>query len=1093
MERLRPNRKAAIILHDEDDDQDDQESMSDHEEWTPSDNDTPKKPGGAKRRLHADSGSDDTETPAKRAKRPAAPRAPRVPKAPKEPKAPRAPRVPKAPRAPRVPKAPKEPKAPRAPRVPKAPKEPKAPKIPKATKAREKPETLSPRKPVAVKEEPPWSPGRGALAGIAIGVAGQALAIKPDPHTSTNREPHSHSATGPHVKKEPHSDSATGPHVKKEPHSDSATGPHVKKEPHSDSATGPHVKKEPHSHSATGPHVKKEPHSDSATGPHVKKEPVAVSWTVAQAVARQLALSEGVVQQVVRLLDEEYTIPFIARYRRELTNDMDADMLRQVEESVHQLRAVQKKVKSAVATLQKDDQLTARLQQALQECRCVEELEILVAPLKTSSRQSKAERARRLGLEAAAQTVLTEPHRLDMVALVRPAEPGLSTLAEVEAGVQHILADIIAKDRATMDMVRKMCENSMVMIESSLSAAAKTSLHKGKEGARDGGLSARSFHGKAPHGKRQDINNFEKYFSFQKPISRVENYEVLALNRGENLKILTVKINIPVQVKTNFHSWCLNQRWRLLVPFVPPYVQQLLSNSLEDSLKRLIIPLVTRHYRASLTRRAELASISLFAKNLRKLLLVPPVRGRSVLGIDPGFRHGCKLALTSPTGQVVATDVIFLDDTKRSQATVRNLLLQHRCETVAIGNGCGCREAECFVSELIQSGSLRPLNVVYSIVNENGASIYSVSPEAQQEMPGMDPNLRSAVSIARRLQDPLAELVKIDPKHLGIGMYQHDLPDAQLKVALRGVVQECVSFVGVDINACSVTLLGYVSGLSSVLARRIVEWREQQGPFLCRQQLLRVKGMGPKTFLQCAGFVRVNPAPSSTGPATSSSAGVGAGVGGSEPGANPAPAPGRKKRTRQGGGPEEGEEEEVANPLDRTWIHPESYAIAHRLLRLIGGSAEQVGRPELRRRVEAALAQHGSVEALAQAVGTTVPTLQIVLDGLKQPHDHDIRAELQKPIFRRTVMTLEELHVGMSLQGRVVSYTDFGAFVDIGVGQKALIPKRFITAQNSLPTGQGGADRRSSFLLGPGDRVEVRVHHMELARNRITLALERML
>ncbi|XP_078735154.1 S1 RNA-binding domain-containing protein 1 isoform X2 [Lampetra fluviatilis] len=1090
MERLRPNRKAAIILHDEDDDQ---ESMSDSDEWMPSDNDTSKTPGGTKRRLHTDSGSDDTETPAKRAKRPAAPRAPRVPKAPKEPKAPRAPRVPKAPKepkapraprvpkapkepkAPRVPKAPKEPKAPRAPRVPKAPKEPKAPKVPKATKAREKPEPLSPRKLVAVKEEPPWSPGRGALAGIAIGDAGQALAIKPDPHTSTNWEPHTGSATGPHVKGEPHSGSATGPHVKGEPHTGSATGPHVKGEPH----TG----------SATGPHVKGEPHTGSATGPHVKREPVAVSWTVAQTVARQLVLSEGVVQQVVRLLDEEFTIPFIARYRRELTNDMDADMLRQVEESVHQLRSVQKKVESAVATLQKEDQLTPRLQQALQECRCVQELEILVAPFKTSSRQSKAERARRLGLEAAAQTVLTAPHTLNMVALVRPAEPGLSTLAEVEAGVQHILADIIAKDRATMDMARKMCENSMVMIESSL--------HKGKEGAREGGLSAHSLHGKAPHGKGQDINNFSKYFSFQKPITRVENYEVLALNRGENLKILTVKINIPVQVKTNFHSWCLYQRWRLQVPFVPPYVQQLLTNSVEDSLKRLIIPLLTRHYRASLTRRAELASISLFAKNLRKLLLVPPVRGRSVLGIDPGFRHGCKLALTSPTGQVVATDVIFLNNTKCSQATVRNLLLQHRCETVAIGNGCGCREAECFMSELIQSNTLQPLNVVYSIVNENGSSIYSVSPEAQQEMPGMDPNLRSAVSIARRLQDPLAELVKIDPKHLGIGMYQHDLPDAQLKVALRGVVEECVSFVGVDINACSVTLLGYVSGLSSVLARRLVEWREQQGPFLCRQQLLRVKGLGPKTFLQCAGFVRVNPPPSSsgsTGPATSSSASVGAGGGGggSEPEAKPVPAPCRKKRTRRGGGPEEGEEE-VANPLDRTWIHPESYGIAHRLLHLIGGSAEQVGRPELRGRVEAALAQHGSVEALAQAVGTTVPTLQIVLDGLKQPQDHDIRAELQKPIFRRTVMTLEELHVGMSLQGRVDSYTDFGAFVDIGVGQKGLIPRRFITAQNMLPTGQGGADRRSSFLLGPGDRVEVRVHQLELARNRITLALERML
>ncbi|XP_028580663.2 S1 RNA-binding domain-containing protein 1 isoform X1 [Podarcis muralis] len=777
-----------------------------------------------------------------------------------------------------------------------------------------------------------------------------------------------------------------------------------------------------------------------------------MNWDIVQVLSQRTGVEEWVCANIIRLFNDDNTIPFIARYRKELINNMEADALREVQQTLEELQTVAKKVHASIQKLKKEGKLSESLLTALLNCRTLEELDHVYAPYKTGSKGTKAQRARQLGLDHAANLLIENPRELNLHSYVKSSVEGLSTVEEVKSGVQHILADMIAKDKETLDFIRDLCQRKYICIQSSL---AKVTSKKANE---------------------KDVNKFHLYQNFSCNIKNIQHHQILAINRGENLKVLTVKVNIPDGVKFEFCRWCVNARWRPKA-YAQPELMELLRYSTEDSYKRLIYPLLCREFRSKLTSDAEKESVMMFGRNLRQLLLMSPVRGRTLMGVDPGYKHGCKLAIISPTSQILHTDVVYLHSGKgfREAEKIRTLLLDYNCGTVVIGNGTACRETEAYFADLITKKYFAPLDVTYCITNEAGASIYSVSPEATKEMPDLDPNLRSAVSIARRVQDPLAELVKIEPKHIGVGMYQHDVSQTLLKATLDSVVEECVSFVGVDINICSEILLRHIAGLNANRAKNIVEWREKNGVFINREQLKDVKGLGPKSFQQCAGFIRINQEHIRTHC--------------SEQGE--LSAEGHKAAANE----KQGKKKTKAainiirrpNPLDQTCIHPESYNIAMRFLTLIGGSLSDIGKSAMQQNVDVIIKKEG-LEGIAKKLNTTGQTLQIIIDGLTQPEGFDIRQDFDKPDFKRSIVCLEDLKVGTVLTGRVVNATLFGVFVDIGVGRAGLIPIRNIT-EDKLSKEK----KRRSLGLGPGEKVEVRVREIDIPRSRITLDLIRVL
>ncbi|XP_055972199.1 S1 RNA-binding domain-containing protein 1 [Sorex fumeus] len=786
------------------------------------------------------------------------------------------------------------------------------------------------------------------------------------------------------------------------------------------------------------------------------KEESEMNWDIVQVLSERMCIEPWVCANIIRLFNDDNTIPFIVRYRKELINNLDADSLREVRQTLDELRSVAKKVHSTIQKIKKEGKMSEGLLTALLNCKTFEELEHVSAPYKSGSKGTKAQRAKQLGLEGAARTLLENPGQLNLMSYIKPNVKGISILQDIEMGVQHILADMVAKDRDTLDFIRKLCQERYVSIQSSL---AKVSSKKVNE---------------------KDVDKFQLYQNFSCNIKNIQHHQILAMNRGENLKILTVKVNISDGIKHEFCRWCIQNRWRPR-GFARPELMKILRDSLDDSFKRLICPLLCREFRAKLTSDAEKESVMMFGRNLRQLLLTSPVPGRTLMGVDPGYKHGCKIAIISPTSQILHTDVFYLHSGQGFQEAerIKRLLLNFNCSTVVIGNGTACRETEAYFADLIMKNYFAPLDVVYCIVSEAGASIYSVSPEANKEMPGLDPNLRSAVSIARRVQDPLAELVKIEPKHIGVGMYQHDVSQTLLKATLDSVVEECVSFVGVDINICSEVLLRHIAGLNANRAKNIIEWREKNGPFINRELLKKVKGLGPKSFQQCAGFIRVNqdyirtfcsqqPEPAhqalGEGPAP---------FAGGEPG---------KKKTKTPAA-----SVMKPNPLDQTCIHPESYGIAMRFLSLIGGTLGEIGKPEMQQKINSSLEKEG-LPKMAERLQTTVETLQVIIDGLSQPESFDFRTDFDKPDFKRSIVCLEDLQVGTVLTGRVQNATLFGIFVDIGVGRSGLIPIRSVTEAKLSKT-----KKRRSLGLGPGEKVEVRVVNIDIPRSRITLDLIRVL
>lgn len=777
-----------------------------------------------------------------------------------------------------------------------------------------------------------------------------------------------------------------------------------------------------------------------------------MNWDIVQVLSQRTCIEEWVCANIIRLFQDDNTIPFIARYRKELINNLEADALREVQQTMEELQTVAKKVHNAIQKLKKEGKLSETLLRALLNCRSLEELDHVYAPYKTGSKGTKAQRARQLGLEHAANLLIENPRELNLCSYVKPNVEGLSTIEDVKSGVQHILADMIAKDKDTLDFIRDLCQRRYVCIQSSLSKVTSKKVNE------------------------KDVNKFHLYQNFSCNIKNIQHHQILAINRGENLKVLTVKVNIPDGVKNEFSRWCVNERWRPKA-YAVPELMELLRYSVEDSYKRLIYPLLCREFRSRLTSDAEKESVMMFGRNLRQLLLMSPVRGRTLMGVDPGYSHGCKLAIISPTSQILCTDIVYLHSGKgfREAEKIRRLLLDYNCGIVVIGNGTACRETEAYFADLIMKKYFAPLDVTYCITNEAGASIYSVSPEACKEMPDLDPNIRSAVSIARRVQDPLAELVKIEPKHIGVGMYQHDVSQTLLKATLDSVVEECVSFVGVDINNCSEILLRHIAGLNAIRAKNIIEWREKNGAFINREQLRDVKGLGPKSFQQCAGFIRINQEYIRT---FCSQQGKLA-------------AEGHKATTNEKQGKKKKKTAastiQQPNPLDQTCIHPESYNIAMRFLTVFGGSLNNIGNSEMQQKVNAVIEKEG-IDRIAEQLHTTGHTLQIIIDGLTQPESFDIRKDFDKPDFKRSIVCLEDLTVGTILTGRVENATLFGVFVDIGVGKAGLIPIRNITEEKLSK-----AKKRRSLGLGPGEKVEVRVREIDIPRSRITLDLLRVL
>ncbi|XP_064489482.1 S1 RNA-binding domain-containing protein 1-like [Ornithodoros turicata] len=755
-------------------------------------------------------------------------------------------------------------------------------------------------------------------------------------------------------------------------------------------------------------------------------------WRVEDEVAAATNQRADVVRNVVRLLEKECTIPFIARYRREDTGGLMADILQDIQQTHNNMLAVKKKALAMIKSLETGKKADAETRKMIYSAKTLDELEHLYAPYKEAKGRSLAQRAKALGLEDAANKILhgeATVMSLQLEDLVKHGTKGLENIHVILLGLQHIIAEYISRHRDVLDYLSNLSKQRGIMIRVKKSAAA---VKKAKDSA-DGKCSV-------------DDKKYDNYVDLFRPVDSLQPHQVMAINRGESQKILTVKIELPESFSFMINSFCKDKLNLSSTQSKDGDTRNLIDAAVDDAYSRLLVPYIQRHVRSSLTKEAEKESVNVFRSNLRQLLLTPPIRGHTVMGIDPGFRHGCKIAVVSPSGDLLSTGIVFPhggEAQARSSANkITQLAKQHGCDLIALGDGTASRETEKFLSSLISQGAFQPLEVEYCTVNESGVSIYSVTKEAEEELPGLDPNLRSAVGIARRLQDPLLEYVKVEAKHLGVGMYQHDISQCTLKNALEGVVVECVSFVGVDVNVCPEAVLRKVSGLNASTAKNIVEWRRTHGPFKNRQQLLTVKRLGAKAYEQCAGFVKIYKETSQAP-------------------CNPPPA----KKAKMG----------IPNsfePFDMTIIHPESYQFAELFVTHLGLQKSDLGTPAFTRTVRREVERRG-VNHFVNTLGGSIATMQLIAEALQQKVDEDIRSEHDKPVFRRSIAQMSDLCVGEVYTGRIKNCTNFGAFVDIGVGKDGLI---HVSHMNRLQPKLG-------------DRVTVKITNLDVSRGRIGLQL----
>ena len=714
---------------------------------------------------------------------------------------------------------------------------------------------------------------------------------------------------------------------------------------------------------------------------------------IINALAQELNANEKYVENVVQLLDEGNTIPFIARYRKELHGAMDDTTLRTLEERLQYLRNLDERRESVKKSIAEQGKLTDELAAAIDSAKTLAEVEDLYRPYK-QKRRTRATAAREKGLEPLAALLFAQerncPRPEDAAQDFLSPEKGVDTVADALQGASDIIAEQISDDA----VIRKALRDLLVRQGQLVSCAAA-----------------------------EEDSVYRLYYDFTQSLSKLQGHQILAINRGEKENMLKVSVTLD-------RDRALPLLRRAVVKPGSP-AMEFIKAAAEDAYDRLLFPSLEREERSLLTEQATEGAIGQFALNLKPLLMQPPVKGKVTMGLDPGYRMGCKVAVVDETGKVLDTTVVYPTYGARQEqeaiATLAKLIAKDGVENIAIGNGTASRETEQMAVKLIHQVNEAGAHVSYMIVSEAGASVYSASKLAAEEFPQFDVNLRSAVSIARRLQDPLAELVKIDPKAIGVGQYQHDMPAKQLDEALGGVVEDCVNAVGVDINTASPSLLQRVAGLNGTTAKNVVAYREENGPFTSRAQIKKVPKLGPKAFQQCAGFLRVP---------------------------------------------------ESKSVLDNTAVHPESYDAAKALLELMGYTLADV-RAEKLADLPQRLKAYGEAKA-AEAVGVGIPTLQDITSELLKP-GRDVREELPQPILRTDVMEMKDLTPGMVLSGTVRNVIDFGAFVDIGVHQDGLvhisqISNKFI--------------KHPSEVLSVGDVVKVVVLDVDEKKKRIGLSIK---
>lgn len=695
------------------------------------------------------------------------------------------------------------------------------------------------------------------------------------------------------------------------------------------------------------------------------------------------------VENTVRLLDEGSTVPFIARYRKEVTGELDEVQIRRIEERVKYLRNLQQRKDEVIRSIEEQGKLTEELKDRINKAARITEVEDLYRPFQ-QKRKTRAGQAKERGLEPLALYLLSFPKAgspYEEALKYVSEKKGVPSEADALRGAIDIIAEMVSDDPGLRGWVRRFTAQRGFLV-----AAAKED-------------------------KKQSV--YEMYYDYREPVHRMAPHRTLAVNRGEREGFLRVKIEVNEEE-------VLDYLFRAMLKG-PSTTTDIVREAVRDGYKRLMAPAVERDVRNELTEKAEEQAILIFSKNLRQLLLQPPVKGKAVLGIDPAYRTGCKWAVVDETGKLLDGGVVYPtpphNRSREAKEVLKKIVEKHGVDIVVIGNGTASRETEQFVVELI--GEYEAKELQYIIVSEAGASVYSASELAAREFPKLDVSERSAVSIARRLQDPLAELVKIDPKAVGVGQYQHDVTQKKLEENLATVVESVVNHVGVDLNTASPTLLSFVSGINATVAQNIVGRREEQGKFFSRRQLKEVPRLGPKAFEQCAGFLRIA----------------------------------------------KGE-----NPLDRTAIHPESYGIVKKLLKEIDCSMEEVGTGNIRQKLKAV-----NIEDMAGRVGAGVPTLKDIIENLTRP-GRDPREELPPPVFRTDVLKLEDLKPGMELKGTVRNVVDFGAFVDIGVKVDGLVHRSQISDRFI---------NHPMEAVSVGDITMVRVLAVDAERGRVSLTMKK--
>ena len=709
-----------------------------------------------------------------------------------------------------------------------------------------------------------------------------------------------------------------------------------------------------------------------------------------QRLTEELGVKRWQIDAAVKLIDEGNTIPFISRYRKEVTGSLNDEQLRKLHERLVYLRNLEEKKAQVISSIEEQGKMTEELRSQILAAETLVTVEDLYRPYRPK-RRTRATIAKEKGLEPLASLILLQKTREPLEETAKAyisEEKQVADVAEAVSGAKDIIAEMISDNADYRSWIRK------------------TTMKKGKL------ISA----AKDPEAE----SVYEMYYEFEEAVPKLAGHRVLALNRGEKEKFLTVKIQAP---EDEIIGWLE----RKVIRSDNPYTAPVLKDTVQDSYHRLIAPAIEREIRSELTEKAEDGAIEVFGKNLHQLLMQPPIAGKVVLGWDPAFRTGCKLAVVDPTGKVLGTTVIYPtapttpQKIKASKDLLKKIIPKYNISLISLGNGTASRESEQFIVELLKE---IPEKVQYVIVNEAGASVYSASKLASEEFPKFDVGQRSAASIARRLQDPLAELVKIDPKSIGVGQYQHDMNQKKLGESLTGVVEDCVNKVGVDLNTASAPLLSYISGISSAIAKNIVAYREENGRFADRRELLKVPKLGPKAFEQCAGFMRI-----------------------------------------QGG----------KNPLDSTGVHPESYEAAEKLLKRQGFQPEDIAEHNL----TGLSLTIRDYKKLAEELGIGEITLRDIVKELEKP-GRDPRDEMPKPILRTDVLEMKDLKEGMVLKGTVRNVIDFGVFVDIGVHQDGLVHISQITDRYI---------KHPLEAVSVGDIVDVKVMSVDLKRKRIQLTM----